>query len=115
MPDGSHHRVIVSEASVERSLDFLRDNAQALGEAKERMVLAARMREHVLALEMKKHDGSAASQEREARASAAYHKAILEEAKAAGAFEQMKALREAASARIECWRSEQANFRSMKL
>jgi len=41
--------------------------------------------------------------------------AANEEAEAAGAFEKMRALREAAALKIEAWRSEQANYRSMKI
>jgi molecular chaperone DnaK (HSP70) len=105
----------ISDESLERALDWLRDNAETIGEAKAETIRTARMREHILALEMKKHEGSAAAQEREAKASAAYREAIYAEAKAAGVFETMRAMREAAALKIEAWRSEQANFRSMKI
>ena len=114
MPDGGTPR-IVPDDNMERALSYLRDSAQAIGAAKERMVLTAKMREHVLALEMQKHEGSAAAQEREAKASAKYREAIIDEAKAAGAYEYMKALREAASAKIETWRTESANFRALTI
>jgi hypothetical protein len=114
MPDGAHPR-IVTDDGVERALSYLRDSAQAIGAAKERMVLTSKMREHVLALEMKKHDGSAAAQEREAKASDKYKEAIIDEAKAAGAYEYMRALREAAAAKIEAWRTEAANFRALTI
>lgn len=106
----------ITDESLEKALDWLRDHAQAIGEAKADSISTARMREHILALEMKKYPTLPVSgQEREARASEAYKRAIIEEAKAAGAYETMRALREAAALKIEAWRSEQANFRALKI
>nr|NIV32422.1 hypothetical protein [Anaerolineae bacterium] len=86
----------ISDASLEKALDWLRDNAEAIGRAKADSVSTARMREHILALQMKQFATLPVSaQEREAKASKAYHDAIVAEAKAAGAYETMKALREA--------------------
>ena len=45
------------------------------------------MVKHILALEMQKHEGSAALQEREARASDRLLEACITEAKAAGVYE----------------------------
>lgn len=107
---------IVSDAELEKALDWLRDNAEDIGEAKRQAVLAAHMVRHVRALEMKRHsDMPVSAQEREALSSERYKSAILDEAEAAGAFETMRALREAAALKIEAWRSEQANYRSMKI
>jgi hypothetical protein len=106
---------IVSEAEVGKALDWLRDNAQDIGTAKAALVEAAHMVKHVLAIEMQRHEGSAALQEREARASKLYWDACINEAKAAGGYETMRALREAAALKIETWRSENANYRAMKL
>jgi hypothetical protein len=109
-----HPSPTISDASLEKALDWLRDNAQAIGDAKANSISTARMREHILALEMKKYPTLPVSgQEREARASDAYKRAIIEEAKAAGAYETMRAMREAAAMKIEAWRSEQANFRAI--
>ena len=108
--------VLVSEADVQKALDWLRDNADQIGEAKRRAVKADHMLKHVRALAMK-HSGeaSAAAQEREAMAGAEYLTAIDEAAIAAGAYETMKALREAAALKIEVYRSSSANYRAMKL
>lgn len=107
---------IVADADLERCLDWLRDNAEDIGEAKRQAVLTAHMVRHVRALEMKKHsDMPVSAQEREALSSERYRDACLAEAEAAGAFETMRALREAAALKIEAWRSEQANYRSMKI
>lgn len=107
---------MLSDEQVERALDWLRDSANDLGKAKEKAVLTERMVKHIKALEMKRHsDLGVAAQEREAFASKAYVDAVIEEAKAAGGYETMRALREAASAKIESWRSQSANFRAMNL
>jgi hypothetical protein len=106
---------IVSEAEVGKALDFLRDNAKDIGDAKEALVTAGHMVKHILALEMQKHEGSAALQEREARASDRHLEACITEAKAAGVYEYLRALREAAALKTEVWRTESANYRSMKI
>ena len=107
---------LVSDTDVERALDWLRDNAGEIGEAKRRAVKADHMLKHIRALAMK-HSGeqSAAAQEREALASVEYLTAIDDTAKAAGEYETMKALREAAALKIETWRSASANYRAMKI
>jgi hypothetical protein len=105
----------VSDTDVEKALDWLRDNAADLGRITEQAILASAMVKHVKAIEMKRHEGTAAAQEREALASQAYLDAILHEAKAAGTLATAKALREAAAAKIEVWRSAGANYRSMKI
>lgn len=107
---------IVTDEQLSQALDWLRDNAPAIGEAKREAVLTEKMCKHVKALEMKKHNHLPVSaQEREAYASDAYNRALFKEAEAAGEYEKMRALREAAALKIEAWRSEQANFRSMKI
>lgn len=107
---------LVSDADVERALDWLRDNAKEIGAAKEFAIKTERMTKHVKAIEMKRHSTLPVSaQEREAMASTPYVDAALEEAKAAGEYETMKALREAAALKIEVWRSASANYRAMKL
>jgi hypothetical protein len=55
------------------------------------------------------------AQEREALASDAYMNAMGNAAEAAGAYEHMRALREAAALKIEVWRSASANYRAMKI
>lgn len=105
-------RKIVTDRELEGALHWLAANAQSIGEAKRRLVEAG----HMKALEMKRYnDMPVSAQEREALASPAYKEALLEEARAAGAYERMRALREAAALKIEAWRSEQANLRSMKI
>lgn len=107
---------IVEDAELERALDFLRDNAAAIGEAKARVVKAGHMIKHTEALlflmsEQKTVDAKKA----EVRTSSKWIAATDEEAEAAGEYEKMRALREAAALKIETWRSEQATIRSMRI
>jgi hypothetical protein len=110
------HQRIVTEEELEKALDFLRDGAKALGTAKARVVRAAHMIRHIEALEFKASDATSNDKRQaDARTSEAYLEAINEDAMAAGEYETMRALREAAALKIESWRSEQANYRSMKI
>lgn len=107
---------LVSDADVEKALDWLRDSANDIGEAKRRTVKADHMLKHVRALAMKQHPGLPVSaQEREAFASDQYMAALDEASATAGEFEKLKSLREAAALKIEVWRSMGANFRAMKI
>lgn len=107
---------MISDNAVERALDWLRENASTIGRAKERAVLAERMVGHVEALLTKASSASSAdARKAEARASERYLRAIHEEAVSAGELAKVYALRDAAQARLDLWRSEQATWRSMKL
>jgi hypothetical protein len=109
------HSEIVSEEDVERCLDYLKNSADTIG----KLTTEARFTESwvkvVLAMVMKTVEGPVNSQEREARASEEYQKALKAEAEAAGALARAKALREAAAMKIEVWRTQSSNWRSMKL
>lgn len=107
---------IVTNEELQKALDFLRDSAKDLGSAKARAVKAGHMIKHVEAIEFKMSDASSNDKRQaDARTSDAYVDAINEDAFAAGELEKLKALREAAAAKIEAWRSEQANYRSMRI
>jgi hypothetical protein len=107
---------IVTDEDLSKALDWLRDSAPAIGEAKARLVKAGHMLKHIEALLfLASEEKSAEARKSSARASDKYLDAINEEAFAAGDYEKMKALREAAALKIESWRSEQANYRSMKI
>jgi hypothetical protein len=106
----------LEDYDVELALDWLRDNAEAIGQAKENAVMAEKMLAHMKAIAMKQSgESSVSAQEREAYASEDYVSAVVYMAKAAGRYETEKAKREAAALKIEVWRSASANYRSMKL
>lgn len=107
---------IVSDDDIGKALDWLRDSARELGAAKERTVRAGHMLKHIEALESKmSNEKSAEARKADARCSERYLEAMEEDAIAAGEYERLKSLREAAAMRIEAWRSEQANFRAMRI
>jgi hypothetical protein len=107
---------LVSDADVEKALDWLRDNALEVGRAKGETIRTERMTKHIKAIEMQRHNGLPVSaQEREALASNVYVEALNAEAGAAAEYEKLRALREAAALKIEVWRSMGANFRAMKI
>ena len=107
---------IVSNAELQKALDFLRDNANEIGLAKARAVKAGHMIKHIEALEFKASDATSNDKRQaDARTSDAYVDAINEDAFATGELAKLYALREAAALKIEAWRSEQATWRSMKL
>lgn len=107
---------IVREEEVHKSLEFLRDNAEALALAKQRAIRAEHMLKHTEALCFKGSDKTSADARRaDARTDERYLSAAIEDAVAAGELAKLYALREAASMLIEAWRSEQANYRAMKI
>ncbi len=109
------HRV-VTEVELAKALDWLRDSAADMGDAKARLVRAEHMVKHTEALLMRASDAKSAEMRKaDARCDPRWLEATGEEAVAAGEYEKLKALREAAALKIEAWRTEQANYRSMKL
>jgi len=112
----SNRQRIVTEEELEKALDWLRDSAQQMGQCKGRLVKAQHMLSHIEALLTLRSDQSSDTKRRaEARASEKYLEGINEEAEAAAEYEKMRALREAAALKIETWRSEQANYRALKV
>lgn len=110
------HQRIVSEDRVQKALDYLADSAGKLGAARERAKLAEHKIKHVEALMFKaSNETSNDKRQADARTSEQYVKAIQEDAEAAGEMANLYALREAAAALIEAWRSQEATWRSMKL
>lgn len=112
----NHPDRIVSDDEMGRALDWLRDSAREMGEAKKRLKKAEHMVKVIAAIEFKRSDAkSVDARKADAITSDKYMDAINEDAEATGAFEMMRSLREAAALKIETWRSEQANYRAMKI
>lgn len=105
----------VTDDAASDALEWMVKNARAIGKAKEQAVLAESMTKRIKALEMARSEAkTVAEKERDALASEAYLDAITAEARAAGEYETLRALKDAATARIECWRSLTATQRSLK-
>jgi len=104
----------ITDEQAERALDWLRDNAAILGDAKRDLILAERMVDRTKALEMKRHsDLPVSAQEREAKASDKMWECYQAEANAAGEYEKLRALQDVARAKIEAWRTLSSTFRAM--
>lgn len=107
---------IVSDIELEKCLDFLRDSADAVGKARGRLIRSGHMVKHVEALlTLASDQKSVEARKCEAKTDQRWLEAVTEEAEAAGEFEKLKALREAAVAKIDAWRSEGANYRGMRV
>lgn len=107
----AHHQTDQQRAA--SATEYLIDSAAEIGAAKFDLVRCENMLRAVKALAMKNSGQNAVSaQERDAYASEAYSNAVNELARAAADYEELRAKRDAAKARIEYWRSLNANQRS---
>ena len=108
--------MIVSEEEVDKALAWLRDSAGDIGRAKARAVKSEHMMKHVEALMFfASEEKSAEARKASARTTDQFVEALNENAFAAGDLAKLYSLREAASMIIEAWRTEQSNFRAMKI
>lgn len=103
----------ISDDQVQEALDWLAQNAEAIGQAVMRAKLAERYVSHVEALKSKEADGSDQRRKEAARTSKEYKEAIYDEAVTAGELAKMRALKDRHEALIEAWRSQSANHRAM--
>ena len=103
---------MISDSDIEKAVDWMRDNADQAALASGEVIRSEEYAKSTLALVA---SGSAsetlAGQEREARQSQAYKKAIDERVAAVYADRKYRLLYSAAEAKIEVWRSQQANSR----
>jgi len=98
---------LVTDDEVGDALRWLATNARDLGEARARMAKATHMIKHTEALlYLASLEKTVDAKKASVRASQRWLDAINDEADATGEFEKMRALREAAMARIDCWRTE---------
>lgn len=107
---------IVEDEQLQQALDYLRDSAEETGQARGRLVAAQYRVKRVEALLFLGSEAKTVDAKKmEVRLDARYTAATDEEAEAAAAFEVLRSQREAAIYRIEAWRTEQANYRGMKV
>ena len=106
----------LSEIDIEKAVDWLRDNADYCAECKANRVYLEEYRKSLKALLMKNYpELSVSAQEREAYAHSDYQKHLKALKEAVFLDEKMKFLRVSAEVKIEAWRTQQANIRSIKL
>lgn len=106
---------LVSDDEVGDALRWLATNAKEIGEARAQMVRSAHLVKHTEALLfLASEEKTVDAKKADVKASERWLEAAEEEAVAAGEFEKMRALREAAALRVEAWRTESASMRGTK-
>lgn len=107
---------LITEAEIEKALDFLRDSAKETGGLRGLRYQLVEGRKSIKAILMKNHlDLPVSAQEREAYADPEYADYLKGVAVAIERDEAQRQLVEAASAKISCWQTWSKNFRDMKI
>jgi hypothetical protein len=107
---------IVTDEDVDRALHFLRDSARTLGDLARQKSEKASLVKRTKAIVMAEHSSkSLGAAEREAICDPRYAAAETEEAEIIGEYECLRALRDAAMAKLDCWRTEAATLRATRL
>jgi hypothetical protein len=106
-------RMFEGEPEIEAELAFPGDSAPKIAEARGRLVKTEKMLSHIeSSLIAARGQSSDVKKKAEARASDGYRQAIQNHAIAAAAYERLWSLREAASMKIDAWRTAAANRRA---
>lgn len=105
---------MITEEDAERAVQWLVDNATAAAKARAEREYVSEFRKSLKArLMIESGQESVAAQEREAYASSEYQKHLLALREAIERDERMRWLHTAAEARIDAWRTQQANLRKV--
>lgn len=105
---------MISEAEVEKACAWLRDNSAEAAKARAERIYLEEFRKSKKALLMKKHLSEPVSaQEREAYADEEYQDFLKGLKEAVERDEHSRFMRQAALAKIEAWRTQEANRRGM--
>jgi DNA repair exonuclease SbcCD ATPase subunit len=106
---------MISDEEAEKAIEFMADNAAALGAAKERVLRAEYMREVQEAFEYQRAEGKTVEAKKAlARLTDEYKRACDEEAIAWGEWEKLKALQEAARHTVSVYQTQSANEREFQ-
>ena len=107
---------MINEQEVEAAVDWLRDTAQEAAQKRAERLYLDEYRKVLRAKLMKQHmDLPVSAQEREALADPQYAEHLQALKTAIDEDEKMRFLRVAAEAKIEAWRSMNANHRAIKV
>ena len=107
---------MISESDAQNCVDWLRDTAEATAMARANRIYLEEYRKSLKAICMKKHlDKAVSAQEREAYSDPEYiaHLEVIK--KAVHAEQKALFLKEAASAKLEVFRTLSANYRGLKI
>lgn len=107
---------MIDDAEVERALDYLRDSSLKMAQARGERIYAEEYRKSLKAiLASHSNESSEAAKDRAAYTHERYLEHLDRIKQAVINDEEQRALRVAAEMKIEVWRSQQANIRSMKV
>jgi hypothetical protein len=110
------NRTFITDEEIDKALDYLRDNADDAAKARAERIYCEEYRKTLKAKLMKEHSTlSAVLQEREAYSDDRYVEHLEAIKEAVFRDEKHRFLRSAAEAKIEAWRTQSSNYRSMKL
>jgi len=105
---------MITEAEIEKACNWLRDNAVEAAQARANRIYLEEFRKALKAELMKKHiSESIGAQEREAYSSPEYREFLEGLKEAVRQDEHNRFMRAAAMAKIEAWRTQEANRRGM--
>jgi len=108
-PSNMEASSMISEARVEKAVEFLRDTSEVYGRQRGFVAYCENNLRRVKSMQMLEHAGkSIGAQEAAAYASIEYHEALEALQNAVADCETTKAKREAAELTIEVWRSQNA-------
>lgn len=106
---------MISDEAAEKAVDYLRDSAGQAAEARNHVVVTEAWIKVVLSEVMaKQSESSIAAAEAAARRSPEYKEAIMAHGEAVKRWETYRMLREAATARLEAWRTQSSNERAAR-
>lgn len=104
---------MISDAEIDRALQYLRDNAEKDAQARAERLYLEQWIKTVLAQEQAKVNASSmAAAEMQARASSPYVAALEAYKQAIFEDERRRFLRSAAETRVEAWRTQSSNLRA---
>jgi hypothetical protein len=106
---------MITEAEVSESVDFLFRSAEDAAQARANRSVLTEGLKRIQAIEFGQAEGAVEAKKMAALASDAYRVAVEGLGQAIYEDERIRALRDAHSARIEAWRTQEATKRSVRL
>ena len=107
---------MIDDEEIQKAVDYLRDSAKKAAQARANRIYVEEYRKTIKAKLMKRTpDLAVSAQEREAYADPEYHEHLEAIRAAVYNDEYERFMRAAAEAKIEAWRTFQANERAVKL
>ena len=107
---------ILTDEDIEKAVEYLKNNSQKAAKCKAERIYLEEYRKSLKALIMKEHlDKSVSAQEREALRDEQYIHHLKNLKMAIERDAKQEFLRKSAEAKIEAWRTKQANLRAIKI